>query len=292
MNRILLLLLIFPSLTFSQRNWDAVEVKVHNVSENIAYLEGSGGNIGVIYGEEGIMMIDNQFAPLTSKINTAIATLSQEQLRYVINTHYHGDHTGGNENFAEVGATIVSHDNVRTRLGITFQNEALGREMEAKPETFWPGVTFSKDLTFHFNEEEIQITHFPRAHTDGDAIVFFKTSNVIHAGDCFVRYGYPYIDISAGGTIDGIIAAQRNLIDMANEETKIIPGHGEVSSIREVQELLQMLIETREIVALAKDQGESLASLLDREPLANYHERWSGSFIDSDLFVKLIYESL
>lgn len=292
MKKLFVLLLLIPSLTFAQRNWDAVEIRVNPITDNISYLIGSGGNIGVIHGEEGVLIIDNQFAPLSEKIKEAIKTLSDKEIKYVVNTHYHGDHSGGNENFKNDGATIVAQNKVRERLGTTFQNEVFGRETQAKSESFWPTVTFSEDMTFHFNNEEIKIIHTPSAHTDGDAIIHFKTSNVIHAGDGFVRYGYPYIDISAGGSIDGMIEVQKLILEIANSNTKIIPGHGELASTKEVEELLDMLVETRKIVADAKEAGESLAALIDKKPFSKFHDRWNGSFIDSDLFVKLIYESL
>ena len=292
MKRLIFLTLLLPSISFAQRNWDAVKIKVNPLTDNIAYLIGSGGNIGVLHGDDGVLIIDNQFATLSEKIMTAVKSLSTEEIKYVVNTHCHGDHSGGNENFKKAGATIMAQDKVRERLGTTFQNEVFGREMTAKPETFWPTVTFSTDTTFNFNTEEIQIIHSPNAHTDGDAIVYFKTSNVIHAGDCFVRYGYPYIDISAGGSIDGMIEAQRTLLRIANSDTKIIPGHGELASIKEVEELLAMLTATRKIVSDAKESGESLTSLLDKKSFDKFHERWNGSFINSDLFVKLIYESI
>lgn len=292
MKYLLSLFLISPFFASAQRNWDAIEIKVNEVTDNISYLVGSGGNIGVIHGEEGVLIIDDQFAPLSEKIKESIQSLSDKEIKYVVNTHYHGDHSGGNENFKNDGAIIVAQDKVRERLSTSFTNEIFGREMPAKAETFWPTITFSKDMTFHFNGEEIQFVHSPSAHTDGDAIVHFKTSNVIHAGDCFVRYGYPYIDVSAGGSIDGMIEAQRTLLKIADADTKIIPGHGALASTKEVQALLDMLLETRKIVAEAKDAGESLGALVDRKPFAAFHEDWSGSFIDSDLFVKLIYESL
>ncbi len=292
MKTLVSLILLFPSIAFAQRNWESVKINVHPITDHIAYLVGRGGNVGVIHGEDGVLIIDNQFAPLSEKITTAVGTLSSGNIAYVINTHYHGDHTGGNQNFKSSGATIVAQEQVRERLGTTFQNEALDREMVAKPESFWPSVTFVKDSTFRFNGEEIELIHIPAAHTDGDAIVHFKSSNVIHAGDCFVRYGYPYIDISAGGSIDGMIAAQEILLELANEETRIIPGHGEQATASEVKELLEMLRSTKKIVADARSAGESLAALIDRKPLAAYHERWNGSFINSDLFVRLIYESL
>ena len=267
-------------------------MKNNPVEGNISFLTGAGGNIGVLHGPEGIMIVDDQFAPLSEKISEVIGTFVEGDLKYVLNTHFHGDHTGGNENFKNAGATIVGHDKVRSRLQINYRNDLLKRDVKAKTEGFWPGITFSSDMTFHFNGEEVQLIHVADAHTDGDALVHFKTSNVIHAGDAFVRYGYPYIDVRAGGSIDGIIAAHEKILNISNEETKIIPGHGALARITEVQEVLTMLKETRAIVADAKSKGKALEDLIPEKPFADYHERWNGNFISSDLFVQLIYEAL
>ncbi len=292
MKKLLLILLLLPFLASAQRDWRKIEVKNNPVKGNISFLTGSGGNIGVLHGPEGIMIIDDQFAPLSDKISETIGAFADGDLKYVLNTHYHGDHTGGNENFKNAGATIVGHDNVRSRMQTDFNDEVLKRQVVAKSEGFWPGITFSTDLTFHFNEEEVQLIYVADAHTDGDALVYFKTSNVIHAGDAFVRYGYPFIDVAGGGSIDGMIDAQKKILEISNEDTKIIPGHGALATTKEVEELLTMLEETKEIVVKAKDGGKSLEDLIPEKPFAAYHDRWNGNFISSDLFVQLIYESL
>lgn len=292
MKKLLLILFFIPLLVSAQRDWRKIEVKNNPVKGNISFLTGSGGNIGVLHGSEGIMIIDDQFAPLSDKISETINAFAEGDLKYVLNTHYHGDHTGGNENFKNAGATIVGHDNVRSRMQIDFSDDVLKREVKAKTEGFWPGVTFSTDMTFHFNEEEVQLIYVADAHTDGDALVHFKTSNVIHAGDAFVRYGYPFIDVGGGGSIDGMIDAQKKILEISNEETKIIPGHGALATTEDVRELLTMLEETKAIVVNAKNGGKALEDLIAEKPFADYHERWNGNFISSDLFVQLIYESL
>lgn len=292
MRKVLFALFVIPSLAYAQRDWSQVEIKNNVVTNNISFLLGAGGNIGVLHGPDGVMIIDDQFAPLSDKIKTAIQEFAEGELKFVLNTHFHGDHTGGNENFKANGATIVGHENVRNRLGTSFTNELWDRVIEAKSESFWPVITFTKDMTFHFNGEEVNFVHVPSAHTDGDAIVHFKTSNVVHAGDAFVRYGYPFIDVSAGGSIDGMIAAQKKILEISNDDTRIIPGHGALATMAEVKELLKMLEETRDIVAKAKDSGKALEDLIAEKPLGAYHERWNGSFINSDVFVQTIYESL
>lgn len=286
------LIAVVPTISFAQRDWEAIEIKTTNIKENISYLEGSGGNIGVLHGEDGIMIVDDQFAELSEKIKAALSALSDSDLKFIVNTHYHGDHVGGNENLSKDGATIVAHQMVRERLGESFYNAIMDREVEAKPSTYWPTITFTEEIKFYLNGEEVQVIHVPNAHTDGDALIYFKTSNVLHGGDAFVRYGYPYIDVAAGGSINGLIAAQEKILEVADEETIIIPGHGGLSSIEDVKELKQMLEGTRNIIKDLKAEGKTLDECLTAQPFSEYHEKWSGSFITSDLFVRLVYESL
>lgn len=292
MNKILTVFLLFPTLSFAQ-GWDNVNIKTTKVEGNVYYLEGRGGNIGVLVGEDGVLLVDNQFAPLSEKIKAAVKEISDSEISFLVNTHYHGDHTGGNENFKKDDVVIVAHKNVKARMATTFENTVLKRTMEAKSESFWPNMSIPMDkLGLSLFGENVDLIHVPGCHTDGDMIVHFKKANVLHTGDAFVRYGYPYIDISAGGTIDGFIAAQEKILSLINPETKIIPGHGQLSSKKDVEELLAMLKETRAIVANAKEAGTSLEDLIPQEPLKAYHEKWSGNFINSDLFVQTIYESL
>ncbi|MDH5367694.1 MAG: MBL fold metallo-hydrolase, partial [Cyclobacteriaceae bacterium] len=283
---------LYPLTMYGQTDWNAVKINTINITDNISYLNGRGGNIGVLYGVDGVMIVDDQYAELSDKIKKSLDSLSKNDLKFIVNTHYHGDHVGGNENLSKNGASIVAHQNVRKRLGITFYSSMWEREVESKPETFWPVITFNDEITFYFNEEEVQIIHIPKAHTDGDALIYFKTSNIMHTGDGFVRYGYPFIDVSAGGSIDGMIAAQEKILEVADANTKIIPGHGGISSVDHVKELLNMLKETRKIIADLKTAGKSLDECITSKPLEQYHKRWSGSFINSDLFVSLIYESM
>ncbi len=286
------LLFAFIPFFIQAQEWEDVVIQSTKVSDKIYYLEGRGGNIGVLLGKDGVLLVDDQFAQLSGKIKSKIKELGNVSVSHVINTHFHGDHTGGNETFKNEGAIIVGHQNVRERLAQTFENKALKRKVEAKEESFWPDVTFQSDSSMKLYGEQIALIYLPYAHTDGDAIVYFKTSNVIHTGDAFVRYGYPFIDVSAGGTIDGFIDAQERILALADENTVIIPGHGKSSSRQDVQELLGMLKDTKNIVAKAKNEGVALEDLIPQEPLKDFHERWSGNFINSDLFVQLIYESL
>lgn len=294
MKRLLLYFTILsPILVFSQTDWASVEIKNIPVKGNISYLQGRGGNIGVLNGQDGLLIVDDQYAELSDKISAALEEISDgKELKYILNTHYHGDHTGGNENLSANGATIVAQENVKKRLSTTFYSAFWDREVEAKPESFWPNETFKDVKKMKFNDELIEIHHAPNGHTDGDVLVYFKSSNVIHAGDLFVRYGYPFVDIAAGGSIDGIIRAQNNILKLANDDTKIIPGHGELATVEDVKELRDMLMQTRKIVSDLKDQGKSLDECISMNPLAEYHERWNGNFITSDLFVRIIFETV
>ena len=292
MKKIIFSLLLFPYLSHAQ-GWDDVQIKSTNVASNIYMLQGRGGNIGALVGEDGVLLIDNQFAPLSEKISAAVKELSSSDILFVINTHYHGDHTGGNENFKNQKAEIIAHTNVIKRLKTSFNDPIMDRTVEAKPETFWPTVNLPFNETgLKLNGEAFSIVHVPSSHTDGDVIVHFKNANVIHTGDAFVRYGFPFIDVSAGGSIDGFISAQEKILELADENTKIIPGHGEISSTKDVEELLQMLKETRAIIADKKESGVALEDLITMNPLQAYHDRWNGNFITTDLFVQLIYESI
>jgi cyclase len=294
MKKILFLLsALCPLLLFSQTDWEAVVIKNIPVKGNISYLEGRGGNVGVLTGEDGILIVDDQYAELSDKISQTLSGLSSGDLKYILNTHYHGDHTGGNENLSADGATIVAHENVKKRLSTPFYSTMWDREVEAKPEGFWPTETFKGVKRMSFNGEEIEIHHVPNGHTDGDVLVYFKTSNVIHAGDLFVRYGFPFIDVSAGGSINGMIKAQNNIKKLASSDTKIIPGHGKEANYEDVEEFLGMLTGTRDIIADIKKQGKTLDECISMNPLEDYKERWdTGGFISADVFVRFIYETL
>lgn len=230
----------------AQQDFSAVQVTVHDVSGNVQYLRGEGGNIGLLTGDDGVIMIDDQYAPLTDKIVAAIRTVSDGAIRFVINTHMHPDHTGGNENFGKMGAVIVGHDNVRSQM------EAL--DYTEMP----PFVTFSEDLTFNMNGEAVHVFKIMDAHTNGDSYIKFENANVIHTGDVFRTTGYPYIDQRGGGSFLGTIRAHDLLIDLSDVDTKILPGHGEVSGVDVVRETRDMLLTIRDRVQKAINDGMTL----------------------------------
>ena len=270
-----------------QPNFDTVQIKTTKISESIYMLEGSGGNIGVLTGKDGIVIIDDQFGPLTEKINTALAKISDQPVRFVINTHYHGDHTGGNENFGGQGAIIVAHENARKRLSTDQFMAAFNREIKASPYAALPKVTFTDSVTFHMNGETVNVFYVKNAHTDGDVIIHFKESNVFHGGDVFVRYGFPFIDQGSGGSIDGMIKATDLFITRVNDQSKIIPGHGALSVKKDLLDFKQMLVTVRKRVADEMAKGKSLEQIVDTDPTKGY-----VTTMDKTLFVKAIYDSL
>ena len=254
----------------AQQDWDAVDMIVHPVAGNVSYIQGSGGNIGLFAGDDGVFLIDDQYAPLTDKIVAAVRTVSAEPIRFLVNTHMHPDHTGGNENFGKMGTLIFAHDNVRSQMAISDYAE--------EP----PLVTFSEDMSFHINGETVHVFKTPDAHTNGDVYIKFESSNVIHTGDVFRTTSYPYIDSNNGGSFLGTIKAYDLLIEVADAETKIVPGHGVVSSVEDVRAFRDMLLVIRDRVAAAIREGKSLAEAQSAGLTAEYDERWdSGRRIGS-----------
>lgn len=271
------------------QNFDNVTMKTTKIKDNIYLLQGAGGNIGLLIGEDGVFMIDDQYKELGDKIKNTIAELTSQPINYVFNTHWHFDHAGSNEAFGE-NAKIIAHDNVRKRLKEDHKITPFGWDVKAMTKAGWPVITFDEGFKMYLNGEEIQMIHGPAAHTDGDAFVYFKNANVIHTGDTFVRYGFPFIDAYSGGSIDGMIAVLQKIIDTANSDTVIIPGHGALSKRTDVIEVQQMLKETRKLIFDAKNAGRSKEELIDSDILKDYSEKWSGSFIDTGLFIQLVYE--
>jgi len=260
--------------------FETVDVTISRIAGNIYQIRGEGGNIGMSVGEDGIVLIDDQFAPLSDKILAAIRSVSNAPIRFLINTHVHEDHTGGNANFAGLGAIIVAHDRVRIRL-----MEGLRGAPPAEPAAL-PVVTFSQPISLHLNGEEVRIIPSPPAHTDGDVYVYFTGSNVIHAGDVFRTNGYPNIDLWNGGTLAGTLGGLDLLLDLAGPETLILPGHGVVSKRDAVEELRDLALEVRDRVAPLVAQGLSLQEVIARKPTADLDAHW-GSRVDR--FLPAVY---
>jgi len=282
-------------LAFAQQaDFDAVEIKAEKVKGGIYMLTGQGGNMGLSVGQDSTFLIDDQYAPLSGKIEAAIAEIADSPVEFLINTHWHGDHTGGNEAFGSAGAVIVAHDNVRKRLNEGLVSRLRNTTIEPAPGAALPVITFSEDVSFHLNGEEIHIFHIANAHTDGDAVVHFKTSNVLHTGDLFFNGLYPFIDPESGGHIDGMIAAQQQLLDLIDDDTRIIPGHGPLATKADLAAARDLLIEIRRRIQAEIDAGKSMAQVVADRPLADLDETYAppGSFLSGDLLTRLAYMML
>lgn len=275
------------------RDFSKVQIKVTKVAGNVYMLEGAGGNIGASVGEDGIVVVDDQYAPLADRIQAALKGITDKPVRFVINTHYHEDHTGGNSYFQKQ-APIIAHDNVRKRLesgGGAGNGGSIHMEFKPAPKEALPIITFDHDVTVHLNGEDIRALYFPAGHTDGDSVIFFPKSNVVHMGDDFVTYGFPFIDVDSGGSIDGLIDGVDKVIRQVSADAKIIPGHGPISGVADVRAYLDMLKGTREVVANAIKDGKTLDQMKQTKLLEPW-KKYSGDFIKEDTFIETIYNSL
>ncbi|GAC1633868.1 MAG: MBL fold metallo-hydrolase [Candidatus Acidiferrum sp.] len=287
----------FCTLTAAQQpDFSKVEIKVTKVSGNIYMLEGEGGNIAASVGEDGIVIVDDEFAPLADKIQAALKNLgiTDKPVRFVINTHYHGDHADGNSLFANAGSTVIAQDNVRKRLisgGVAGNGGSM--KMEAKPaeKAALPIITFEHDVTVHLNGEDIRALHFPAGHTDGDAIIFFPKNNVVHMGDDFVRYGFPFIDVASGGSVQGMIDGVEKAIAQLPADVKVIPGHGALSNLDDVRAYIKMLKDTTAAVQKAINAHKTVEQMKQEKVLAP-SAKFSGDFVNQDTFIETLYNSL
>ena len=267
------------SVAWAQIDFARVNIKTTQVADNIYMLEGAGGNIGVSVGTDGMLLVDDQFAPLAEKIQHALKELSEGPLKFLINTHFHGDHTGGNAVFG-AEAHIISHTNVRKRL-----------KMKPLPKEALPVVTFRDSLSIHFNGEEIRIIHFPNSHTDGDGVVFFTGSNVVHTGDLFFSGRFPYVDIDSGGNVEGLMKHIEQLLIELPPDVKLIPGHGPLSDINNLKAYHRMLVETTDIVRDQIKAGKSLDAI-KTAGLPKKWRSWGASFISTGRWIEIVHRSL
>jgi glyoxylase-like metal-dependent hydrolase (beta-lactamase superfamily II) len=275
----------------AQTDWDAVEIRTVPLGGGIYMLMGSGGNIGLSVGDDGAFIVDDQFAPLTEKIKAAIAEVTDHPVEWILNTHWHGDHTGGNENFGGEGALIVAHDNVYKRLNPAEFADLVGRSQQA-PEVALPVVTFDETMTFHWNGEDIHAFHVEHAHTDGDVIIHYRGSDVFHMGDTFFNGRYPFIDVDSGGNVDGVIAAADLVLRMSGSSTRLIPGHGELATREDLREYRDMLSTVRGRVAQLVRDGKTQEEAVSARPTADLDEAWGASEEGAERFVTLVYRSL
>ena len=291
-NYLIILFLLIALTVSAQSNYDTVKIRPVKLSEQIYMLKGSGGNIGVMIGKEGTLVIDNQFAPLSNKINGAVKTLDPGEIKFMINTHLHGDHSGGNENFYKMGAIIVAHDQVRERMMKESFNARANRTTPPRDKEAWPAITFADKLNFHLNDEDIILHHFDAGHTDGDVIVQFKKANIIHTGDAFVRYGYPFIDISSGGGVNGFINTLDKILLLIDDNTKVIPGHGEVATKADVKKVRDNIADIRDQVAAALKKGKKIEDMAALGITDKYDAEYGKGFVKGKDFVLMVAENL
>lgn len=267
-------------------------IKVTPAAGSIHMLAGKGGNIGLFIGDDGTFLIDDQYAPMTEKILEAVKATGGDTPRFLINTHYHGDHSGGNENMGNAGALIVSHHNVRKRLAEGTTIAAFNSTTPPKTGAALPVVTYSSDMSFHLNGETVKVIHIPGAHTDGDSIVHFTGSNVIHTGDLFFNGFFPFIDVQHGGSLRGMLSAADKMLSMANDDTVIIPGHGPLSNKAELNEYRDMLATAHQHLSKLKAEGKTVFEIIAAKPLADLDERWGKVIFNADRWIQVIYDGI
>jgi len=287
---LLVALLLLPLAASAQ--WEDVTIEATPLAGNIHLLTGRGGNMAVCVGEDGTFLVDDQFAPLTAKIRAAIEGLDGGPIRFVLNTHWHGDHTGGNENLGETGSVIVAHDNVRERMSTDEISELWDRTTPASPAGALPVVTFPSAVRFHLNGETIHAFHVQNAHTDGDAIVHFESADVLHMGDVWFHGSYPFLDVDSGGSLQGVISAVETVLAMAGPETVIVPGHGDPGTREDLAACRKTLMAIRDAVQAAIDQHGTLEAVAAADPLAAWNDELGGGFINPETMLRLVYLSL
>ncbi len=286
---LILIVSFTTSIIINAQNLKDVTIETTKLSDHVYMLVGAGGNIGVSVSDENVFVIDDQFAPLTEKIVAAIKKLSNAPITYVANTHFHGDHSGGNENMAKLGATIIAHDNVRKRI-----EETPKRDGSANPVEALPVITFNDKMNLHINGEKVIIFHVDNAHTDGDSLLYFTKSNVLHTGDTYFKGWYPYIDLKSGGSVDGYIEAAKLGLMLINDETKIIPGHGKLSNKTEYKTYLEMLKDLKKIILDEINKGKTEDEVVANETLTKPFDDqgYSWNFITSEKIRRAFYNSL
>jgi cyclase len=281
-----------PAAAQQQPDWSQIEIKAEKVAEGLYMLTGSGGNIGLSVGSSGAFVIDDQYAPLSDKILAAVKAITPDPVRFVVNTHWHGDHTGGNENMGKAGAFLVAHENVRARMSKEQFSEAFQRTTPASPEGALPVVTFADAITFHWNGDEIRVYHVAPAHTDGDSIVQFVKADVVHMGDLFFNGSYPYIDVSSGGRVDGVIAAADRALAATTDKTRFIPGHGALGTKADLLAYRDTVKTLRDRIAKLKAEGKTRDAVIAAKPTADYDAKWGQAFMKPDVWTGIVYDSL
>jgi cyclase len=288
--------LLAAAATAQEQDFSKVELKTTKIAPGLAMLEGvggfAGGNVAVSYGPDGTAIVDDQFAPMVPKIAAAVKALQDAPIRFVINTHWHPDHTSGNEPMTGAGALIFAHENVRKRMSAEQFSKFMNRTIPASPAAALPVVTFSDGVTLHWNGETIRVEHVAPAHTDGDSQVWFEKANAVHMGDTFVNGFFPFIDVESGGTVDGLIDSANRALARTKNDTQIIPGHGPLAKPADLAKFRDMLVDVRGRVRKAIKSGKKMEPFVASKPLADLDAAWGGGFIKTDQFVTLVWMSL
>lgn len=273
---------------------DGPDFSTTEVAPGIYMLMGvggfTGGNIGLSIGDDGVVMIDDSMPPLLGKMKAAIKSVTKNPVNFLINTHVHGDHTGNNQNMGNDGTRIVAHENLRINM-LTKGLRTKDRN-KPMPKAALPVITFSHAMSFHLNGEDLRVFHVENAHTDGDAVIHYQNANVIHTGDTMFNGMFPYIDINNGGSVNGYIAAQQKIFSMSNEQTKIIPGHGPLADKKQLEQALDMLIDTKKLISALIAKGKTEDEVVNANPLKKYHEKWNWQFITTAKMTRQVYKSL
>jgi glyoxylase-like metal-dependent hydrolase (beta-lactamase superfamily II) len=275
-----------------EQDFSAVQIETQQLAPGLHMLIGSGGNIALSTGPDGSVLVDTQYAPLNAKILAAVRAAGGTDVKYVINTHWHGDHTGGNEPLGDAGAVIIAHNNVLTRLSTEQFMAAFNQTIPPSPAAARPVITFPTRTTFHLNGNVVNVVHVENAHTDGDSIVHFTNANVIHTGDTYMKDAYPFIDVSSLGSIDGFIASSEAVLARSDASTKIIPGHGAVANKADLQRFHDMLVKVRGNIQTLIEQGRTEDEVVAAKPTAEFDAAWGGGFMNAENFTRFAYQSL
>jgi len=288
------MLTLATGAAFAQQDFSDVQIQTTQVADGLYMLVGAGGNLSLSVGADGAFLVDDQFAPMSDKILAAIAAVTDDDVKFLVNTHFHGDHTGGNENIGRTGAVIVAHENVRARMSTDQFRAIFNQPIPASPAAALPVVTFPDQINFHWNGTEIVAFHVANAHTDGDSIIAYPQKNVLHMGDVFFNGAYPFVDVSSDGSLDGYIAAVERVLALpfVNNQTKIIPGHGPLATPADLRSYLTMMQTARERISALIDRGLSEDQAVAADPMADHNAKWGGGFMNPENFVRLSYQSL